>query len=762
MNTPQMHRGSAGLLAKLMETVRPEFRADVFRPPRDSPTFFPGECRIPSCPTTLTMGRLLLCRTHHHHWVAAGRPADLDSWSVQVDARLRQRNQVLDCLLPGCNRARAAHALCHRHASRWNHAGRPDFEDWVGRTTYQPPQGPQAAERSCEFPDCPRWTDSTNASLCHTHHSRWRKHGRPDLSSWYDDLAHRGDPKIRLGRLAAALRLEFQFGLQHRLDEGLRFTPARDVRRAVTWACQAPVTSLVDWSEARWRDYVAPARPDGQRSTHNVVAFRFIADTRFALEHLLIADDPWADQYPRETWDLRHLALAEGESRYLRFGGIPQLWLRELIKRWCRWRISTGISVNTVANNLRSLVHFARHLPPNAAPADLTRARIETWIALLGIDYPDVYTRRTAVNALSRLLTDTRAHDWQPDLPRNAVVYNDAPALPPAKPRWISEHLMRQLENPSNLALIPSDDLRLMIPLLISCGLRMKDARRLRFDCVTHDDTGAPYLAWINHKIHGRAAFFPISQDLADEIAEQQRRVESSFPAGSRFLFPSGQANLNGSKPISDSWCRSLMENWLQRIRLLDEHGRSARVTFHQFRHTLGTRLINANVPQYIVQQLLDHMSPEMTAVYARLHQKTLREHWERALKVDADGEPVELPTDHPLADAAWMRLSLVRAKVSLPNGYCGAPIQTDCEYANPCLDCRFFITTGDFLDQHRRQRDETRKLIGDAERAGLSRIAEKNTRTLGKLDTIIDALEQAGPQQIVAGGKVTDLDATG
>lgn len=74
----------------------------------------------------------------------------------------------------------------------------------------------------------------------------------------------------------------------------------------------------------------------------------------------------------------------------------------------------------------------------------------------------------------------------------------------------------------------------------------------------------------------------------------------------------------------------------------------------------------------------------------------------------------------------------------------------------------RFFITTGDFLDQHRRQREETRKLIGDAEQASLSRIVEKNTRTLGKLDTIIDALEQAGPQQIVAGGKVTDLDATG
>ncbi|WP_254068840.1 hypothetical protein [Streptomyces sp. TM32] len=256
-----------------------------------------------------------------------------------------------------------------------------------------------------------------------------------------------------------------------------------------------------------------------------------------------------ADQYPRDVWDLRHFALAEGETPYLRFGGIAQPWLRKLVKRWCRWRISTNISVNTVAQNLRSLTHLSGHLPPHAAPADLTRARIETWLAALAVDYPDVFTRRATVNSLGRFLGDARAHDWQPVLPRDAIIYNDAPPPPPAKPRWISEHLMRQMENPENLALISTDDLRLMVPLLISCGLRMKDVRRLRFDCVTHDDTGAPYLTWVNHKIHGRIAFFPISQALADEIATQQKRVQARFPSGSRFLFPGWMANLNGTRP---------------------------------------------------------------------------------------------------------------------------------------------------------------------------------------------------------------------
>jgi hypothetical protein len=92
----------------------------------------------------------------------------------------------------------------------------------------------------------------------------------------------------------------------------------------------------------------------------------------------------------------------------------------------------------------------------------------------------------------------------------------------------------------------------------------------------------------------------------------------------------------------------------------------------------LGTRLINANVPQHIVQELLDHMSPAMTGVYARLHTKTVREHWERAVTVNAQGEIVQLSDGDPLSNAAWTRVSLGRAKQTLPNGCCGLPLVRD------------------------------------------------------------------------------------
>lgn len=182
-------------------------------------------------------------------------------------------------------------------------------------------------------------------------------------------------------------------------------------------------------------------------------------------------------------------------------------------------------------------------------------------------------------------------------------------------------------------------------------------------------------------------------------------------------------------------------------------------MTPHQFRHTLGTRLINANVPQHIVQELLDHMSPAMTGVYARLHARTVREHWERAVTVNAQGEIVQLVEGDPLSNAAWTRVSLGRAKQTLPNGYCGLPLVRDCEHANPCLTCPMFLTTPEFLSQHREQRGRTLTIIESARAAGHDRIAEKNTTILDNLDKIITTCEGCDDGEVVFGGKVAQLD---
>ena len=60
------------------------------------------------------------------------------------------------------------------------------------------------------------------------------------------------------------------------------------------------------------------------------------------------------------------------------------------------------------------------------------------------------------------------------------------------------------------------------------------------------------------------------------------------------------------------------------------DSGQPVKITAHQFRHTVGTRMINNQVPLDLVQRMLDHGSPEMTARYATIKDQTLRREWER------------------------------------------------------------------------------------------------------------------------------------
>ena len=70
----------------------------------------------------------------------------------------------------------------------------------------------------------------------------------------------------------------------------------------------------------------------------------------------------------------------------------------------------------------------------------------------------------------------------------------------------------------------------------------------------------------------------------------------------------------------------------------------------------------------------IKHDSPLMTAHYARLSDKTVREHWEKARKIGATGQHVQISPDGPLGDAAWAKHQLSRATQALPNGYCQLP----------------------------------------------------------------------------------------
>lgn len=307
---------------------------------------------------------------------------------------------------------------------------------------------------------------------------------------------------------------------------------------------------------------------------------------------------------------------------------------------------------------------------------------------------------------------------------------------------------MAQVEDPANLDLWNNPDRHLVTLILIRCGLRISDALGLSArDCITRDGDGAPYLRYFNHKMK-REALVPIDGELEQQIRDQQARVTSRYPDRAPVLFPQTKANPDGGKAMRGTSYRRALYDWLERCDIRDEHGHPVHLTPHQWRHTLGTRLINNDVPQEVVRRILDHDSHAMTAHYARLSDTTIRRHWEQARKVNAAGETVTLEPEGPLAEAAWAKQRISRATQALPNGYCSLPLVQSCPHANSCLTCPMFVTTAEFLPQHRQHHQQTLQIVSAAQARGQARQAEMNQQVANNLEKIITTLEADIPEQ--------------
>lgn len=298
---------------------------------------------------------------------------------------------------------------------------------------------------------------------------------------------------------------------------------------------------------------------------------------------------------------------------------------------------------------------------------------------------------------------------------------------------------MAQIENPASLEKMTDPAGRLVTEILIRTGLRVSDACKLPAGCLVRDGHGAAYLHYCNHKMR-REAMVPVDDQLAAMIEERQRQVRERYPVGA-VLFPRKTANPDATRPMPAGTYHYLLQQWLTDCSITGDLGEPTKVTAHRFRHTYASRLINNEVSQEVVRRLLDHTSHAMTARYARLADTTIRDQWERAQKVNIRGEPVQLTGDGPLGDAAWMKHNLARAKMALPNGYCGLPLQKSCPHANACLTCSLFITTAEFLPEHHRQLQATRQLTSQAHTAGQARVAQMNQAVETSLLSIISAL---------------------
>jgi integrase len=744
----------------LAEALRPEFTAGVYFPEPGEPILFGRACAVDGC-FCRGNGRpdraleRFLCRGHMRHWRAADGP-ELDGWlTVGVAPVLPNGDQPAQpCRAAGCVRSRCTRFWCKAHLALWRRAGSPPEEGWALDAP-----SVRVGGSGCEVPGC-GFQSRPRGRLCDYHHrslcsARRYREGALDVEGYLEKLARDRwacRPRYDFGALAEPLRSEFRFAIQERLDQQQHGVLYLTVQAAARWADGLGVRSLLDHDDAWWRARRRERWPEGEAGTPE------LAFVRYARARLLRLSEGTGglDPFSGDVWWVEQLGLAEfsyQQEKTISFACLEPEWFRELVKRWARFRLSSGsMTPGSLAGAVQAIGKFCQFASvggrPPGGPQALTRDLLERYRAhITASGYARSY-RAQLLSSLKGLLDDARMHGWEPALPATATYYRgEMPPRPQALPRFIDEHVMGQIERPESIARIEDLSTRSGVLILIKTGLRVVDVCRLPFAPIVHDAAGAPVLIYYNHKLKREAAQ-PVERALEEAIVAQQRQVAARYPAGCRWLFPSPRGNPLGERPLTCQTLRKRLYAWLAESEVRDAHGRPVKVTPHQFRHTLATRMINNEVPAEVIRRLLDHDSSRMTDVYARLSDETLkREHETYTRRVNIHGEVIRLDPAGLISEAAWMKERLARAKQALPNGYCGLPLQQSCPHPNACLTCGHFLTSEQFLPVHREQLAETERLIAQAETEGSERKREMNETVRLNLVRIIEGLESIADQ---------------
>jgi site-specific recombinase XerD len=219
------------------------------------------------------------------------------------------------------------------------------------------------------------------------------------------------------------------------------------------------------------------------------------------------------------------------------------------------------------------------------------------------------------------------------DQPVNASVFRvkRAKEADPV-PRFLSENDWRQLESTLGQATQAGqrDDLldRVWFYLLSEAGLRLSEACDLRLGDV---DLAAQRLT-VRQGKELRDRCVPLSPSLLQAL-------KAYLPL--RGTAQTDHLLIYQQQAVNDS---------LIRIRL-QRYGQQAQVEVspHRLRHTLATRLLNGGMPITSLQRLLGHDKLETTLRYARVHNETVRQDYERAqarLSPSLEGESPSVLTE--------------------------------------------------------------------------------------------------------------------
>ncbi|HEY7417700.1 MAG TPA: tyrosine-type recombinase/integrase, partial [Ktedonobacteraceae bacterium] len=329
------------------------------------------------------------------------------------------------------------------------------------------------------------------------------------------------------------------------------------------------------------------------------------------------------------------------------------------------------------------------------------------------------------------------------ELPKERLLFEEEiPQWEAASPREIPEEVLFQLRQ--HLNELPTTLLR-MVTILLECGMRISELCTLSIDCLKHDDRHEWYLTsylWKRRKDH----LVPlVNQTVVGTIQAQQAEIRDQWGQSCLYLFPRPSSY---ERPFSQSTFWQGLNTWALKAGICDQSGKLYHFTSHQFRHTVGMRLINDDVPIETISRLFGHASARMTERYARKRMQTIREDLLRAgLKhktINFQGQVVKGDPEANRLEPQLLRKG-IRGQ-TLPVGGCGrAVVMGPCDHANKCLTCVFWLTATEDLPALKAFLSKAIRLRQRAAETGNELVVKSQDQIIPMLQLRITSLEQTG-----------------
>ncbi|ACL74456.1 tyrosine-type recombinase/integrase [Ruminiclostridium cellulolyticum] len=362
-----------------------------------------------------------------------------------------------------------------------------------------------------------------------------------------------------------------------------------------------------------------------------------------------------------------------------------------------------------------SLQHFANFIESNeiwlSYFSELTPLMIDQFILYLKRELKSPKTMVVAFSALKsvvrfgQFLQSEKYPPMQifPDSPCRIFGIEDTLTT-----KCISNFVMIQI----NQALKKEQDILLKTCLLIAkeTGLRLSEILLLEEGCVMEDFLGSPILFTFSPKIDDERAVV-ISTELLKVVNELNRYTKEFRKKNNTLLLFVRKAKKKCRKEIvqyNQSIARSELRDFKIRNKIVDESGQIADFTFHSFRHTLGTDMINNGMSPIDVRSQLGHVSMHSTGIYARVSNTSLQNEYAKLGFIGI--------SEKTLSDVYSISEKVIaeekKIQGALPDGICTKVFEgeTHCSKFNMCLFCDKYRTFIKDLPTHKEHLERLRK----------------------------------------------------